>query len=500
MPLISAFERKVLQSLRAVPVPQHSRILVGFSGGPDSTALLYALSALGPTWPLTLIAAYLDHGLRPAEEIEAEMEQVSSAGRSLGVQTVVGRVPTGRIQENARRAGRSPEEAARTERHAFLRDTARKLECRFIALGHTADDQVETLIMRIFQGAGVAGLAGIPRLRGEIIRPILSCSRAEVLDYLGERRLSFRTDSTNLQPEFLRNAVRLNLAPAVEALFPGYRRGLFSLAEQVRLYNTFVENEAAERLSWEAVPGGYRIEGERFARAPGLLRVVSLYRLFDRLRTARVPANRDRPKRLPFRFLAPLLADEYVAAGRRTLLRGYGIRLFREGRFLVLLGADVPAFGRDEDAIAEAGVRDIVGDGKKGYLVVIESGGGYRIGGQRIRFHQLSISPAAGRRAGRGRKGSKGDIAPSQIVPPLVLRSRKPGDRISFQKGSKSIKKMYQEWRIPAEDRWKIPLLADRQGLVAVLGEPWGYPVRVRNGIDPALLAYLVEYDRVEEK
>ncbi len=454
-------EQKVRQALLAVPVPAGSRILAAFSGGPDSTALLAALESLRPQLAFALTAAYLDHGLRPAAEVEAEIEHVRSVAGCLRIETAIGRVPPGRIREAARLAARSLEAAAREERYAFLQREAAARGCAFIALGHTEDDHLETILMRFFQGAGPAGLAGIPRRRDRIIRPLLDCSRAEVLRYLEERRLPVHTDPTNLQEGFLRNAVRARLLPQVRGLFPGWRGSLSALAERIRLYQAFVEEEAAARLAWAPQGDARRIEERRFLQAPGLLRVTSFYRVADLLTGGRA---------IPFRFLSPLLDDGFVRR-RRVLLRGYGIRLSRKGGFLVAQ-------------------RDIVGDGKKGYLVVIESGQASAVGEARIRFPRL---PASTVEEGAGHSLSR-------VIPPLVLRSRKPGDRIRFQRGSKTIKKLFGEWQVPPEERWKIPLLADRAGVVGVLGRPWGYTDCFRGGIDADLFTYVTQFDEVEEK
>src|SRR3954447_12808889 len=164
------------------------RVLVAVSGGPDSTALLHGLLVLAPRLGLTLEAAVVDHGLRP--ESTAEAAEVLERCRAAGVGCAV-------LQVDVRAArGRhvSWQDAARRARLGALEGEARRLGCPRVALGHTADDQAETLLFRIVRGTGVVGLAGIPYQRDPFVRPLLDVRRREVLAYLRRRRLPFIED------------------------------------------------------------------------------------------------------------------------------------------------------------------------------------------------------------------------------------------------------------------------------------------------------------------
>ncbi|MCW5861012.1 MAG: tRNA lysidine(34) synthetase TilS, partial [Caldilineales bacterium] len=146
--------RRFLQ--RQALLPAGARIVVGVSGGPDSLALLHALRALGPEFGWHLHAAYLHHGLRPEADDEARF--VAEAAAAWGLGCTIARADVGAV---AAQPGVSVEEAARQLRYAFLGETAVRLRAGFVAVGHHADDQAETVLMHLLRGSGLAGLRGM---------------------------------------------------------------------------------------------------------------------------------------------------------------------------------------------------------------------------------------------------------------------------------------------------------------------------------------------------
>jgi tRNA(Ile)-lysidine synthase len=178
-------------------------VLIALSGGADSVALLVLLHRLAPEWGLRLHALHVDHGLRPESGLDAEFVR-GLCGR-LGVPLDVVRVT---VPETG-----SVEAAARAARYAALEAAAEGLGARRIAVGHTADDQAETVLMRIIEGAGVRGLAGIPPVRGRIVRPLIGESRAALVAMLREAKVDWVEDASNRDPRFLRNRIRHELLP-----------------------------------------------------------------------------------------------------------------------------------------------------------------------------------------------------------------------------------------------------------------------------------------------
>jgi tRNA(Ile)-lysidine synthase len=187
-------------------------VLVAVSGGADSMVLLHVLWQLCGPLALRLCVAHLNHQMRPEAMQDAHF--VETAACHLGLRCISG---TGDVPAYQRQHKLSPEEAARQVRYAFLQATATQLGADRIAVGHTADDQAETLLFRLLRGSGLRGLGGIPPVRGAIVRPLIRVSRADILTYAQTHQLQFRADPSNAQRRYTRNRIRLDLLPALGA-------------------------------------------------------------------------------------------------------------------------------------------------------------------------------------------------------------------------------------------------------------------------------------------
>lgn len=221
-------------------------VLVAVSGGPDSVALLHALWVLREELGISLSVAHLNHGIR-GEQADSEADFVQSLAARLELQAVVEKVDLHAVKEEM---GLSMQEAARKVRYDFLRRTARALGANKIAVAHNADDQAETVLLNIIRGTGIDGLAGIPPVREEIVRPLINVFRTEIVEYLETNSLPYKTDPTNLTPTYMRNRVRLELIPLLESRFnPGVKNALVSLSELARAESDLirVETEHAYR-------------------------------------------------------------------------------------------------------------------------------------------------------------------------------------------------------------------------------------------------------------
>lgn len=250
-------EQKALLALRQYSLfTQGDRIAVGVSGGADSVALLRFLAVLREEYRWELIVCHIHHGLRGAEADRDECF-VRALAEQLGLPCAVSRIDAAAL---ALRDHISVEEAGRTARYAFFAQTAG--EGGRIATAHTLDDSIETVLMNLVRGTGLRGLCGIPRIRGNIVRPLLDCTRAEVEDYLGALGQPYCTDSTNLTDDYTRNRIRHDILPRLCALNPNFpgamARMLPRLAAQQALTDCLAA-QSAQQL--QAACGGLSRQG-----------------------------------------------------------------------------------------------------------------------------------------------------------------------------------------------------------------------------------------------
>ncbi len=192
-----------------------SRVLAAVSGGSDSVALVHILRALADAGELSLSGvAHFNHQLRPSAD--ADERFTADLARGLGLRFIADRED---VAARARRERRSLEDAARTARHEFLARARAASGADVVALGHTRDDQAETVLLRLTRGAGLRGLGGMHPKNGAIVRPLLACRREELRAWLAERSQPFSEDESNQDVSIPRNRVRAELIPLLEARF-----------------------------------------------------------------------------------------------------------------------------------------------------------------------------------------------------------------------------------------------------------------------------------------
>ena len=241
--LLTSLIRTVRQQQLFLP-GQH--LLVAVSGGPDSVALLSLLHRLARSWRLTLTVVHCNYGLRGAES-DGDESFVHTFCRERQLPLVIHR-PT----LVKRRQRSSLQAAARDARYGFMKQLAQELGADGIAVGHTANDQAETLLMWMLRGAGMTGLAGMPYAREDrIIRPLLAATREEVVAYLDDEGLTYRRDSSNEKPLYHRNRIRKELLPVIMRLAPAAVRVLQRQADLLRedeQYLTGIANNLVRTL------------------------------------------------------------------------------------------------------------------------------------------------------------------------------------------------------------------------------------------------------------
>ena len=322
-------------------------MVVAFSGGPDSTTLLHSLYSLKDTLGLKLHAAHLDHGLRP-ESSEADADFAREFASSLGASFTTEKADTNALRA---KAGLSIEEAARRVRYEFLSRVASKHGADCVVLGHTLDDQAETVLLNVIRGTGLDGLSGMKETSSRkigarrviLFRPLLSVSKSEILAYCAENDLDPRLDESNLSTEFTRNRIRLDLIPRLEQYNPSIRDALARLASSASLDLDFIRQEV-ERAARDVIAVGSHgvgIERGRFSR----LHPAFGYRL---LRHA-VEIVKGDTNDLEFQHVSQMFDMMSGASGKSMNLPG-GLRFHVDYHFAHIhrtdaLDSPVPAIG-----------------------------------------------------------------------------------------------------------------------------------------------------------
>lgn len=224
------------------------RVVVGVSGGPDSVTLLYTLRALKDKLSLDLHIAHLDHMFRKGESKQDALF-VRNLAKRLKLPVSIGRED---VPREAKLKKVSSEEAARFARYNFLLKVAKEVGAKKIAVGHTKDDQAETVLMRLIRGAGLSGLNGIPptrKLNGYvIIRPLIEIWRSELDGFLKENNIAIRRDSSNLNLFYLRNKIRHKLIPILKKYNPNIKQILANTAGNLTIDYQFLRNESQKAL------------------------------------------------------------------------------------------------------------------------------------------------------------------------------------------------------------------------------------------------------------
>lgn len=453
-------------------------VVVGVSGGADSLCLLQILNRWHARLGIGLHIAHLNHQLRGAES-EGDAEYVSALAASLAVPVTIGREDVAAY--GVERAC-SLEEAARELRYRFLVRVAGEVGACRVAVGHTRDDQVETILMHVLRGTGTSGLRGLLPCRpltsvgqegviqpGDalLIRPLLEVGREDTVQYCCEQHLDPRVDVSNLSLSFLRNRLRLQLLPALREYNPAVDRALLRLADVSREDIAFIELHAS-RL-WDEVAsegsGVVRLDAVKIANSP-----VALQRQLVRMGLGRVVGDvRD-------------IDINHVEAVRGLLERPVGKRLCLPHGLICWREYDRLTIGRlppDDSAAAERPWTIPVPfprlEGEHSLNVPGETVlPGWRVkasvlGRQEIASLSSSIA-AAGEEEGCCHFVADFDM--QRTAGNLFVRARRPGDRF-YPLGmnmSKKLQDFMVDVRVPRSWRDHIPIVSSEQHIVWVVG------------------------------
>ena len=427
--------------------------------------MLAVLAELAPSWRLDLHAVHVNHGLR-GEEAEEDARFAARLSAQLGVPFRCEPVDltTGRVK------GRSLQEWAREIRYDRLTQVGRDLTVHRIALGHTADDQAETLLMWMLRGAGTAGLGGIPPAReGRFIRPLLEVSRSEILEYLEARALPYRTDSSNVSPKYLRNRIRHELIPALKRFNPSIVEVLRRQAELFR-----EDDRCLEQWVSEQSPLVMSSEGpDRILDRAGLLALpLALQR---RLTRALIRQMSGVPNGPSFRAVASVL--ERVVHGRSgSALTVQRLRIARQYDRILFSRVD-HGLAPMEEAVPQA--------------LRVPSVTSWPPTGQSIRIHLEAASRVQSGGAPRDPTRRVLLDADRLTTGRLVLRTWQPGDwfqPMGMQGRRKKLQDFFADLKVPRHDRARVPLVVAPEGIVWIAGARADHRFRAT----PATARYLI--------
>jgi tRNA(Ile)-lysidine synthase len=216
-------------------ISDNDHVLLGLSGGPDSVCMAVVLNELKDDFNLSLSAVYVDHGLRPGE-VEKEMDFCKKFCDDRKIEFYSRSVD---VRKYAEDTGLNVQEAARELRYQVYGEISGRVNAGLIALGHNADDQAETVLMRLLRGSGRKGLSGIPPVRGNIVRPLINVTKKEIEDFLIPD--SFMVDSSNLKEDYFRNWIRLNFMEEIKSRNPSAVKDICRTADILREEDDYLE-------------------------------------------------------------------------------------------------------------------------------------------------------------------------------------------------------------------------------------------------------------------
>lgn len=443
-------------------------ILVGVSGGADSVALLHLLNRIKKEMGLSLYAGHINHMFR-GEESEGDARLVEKLAREWGIPLVCERF---NVPEYLNKNGLSAQEGAREVRYRFFKDTAARLGCSSIALGHHADDQAETVLLNLIRGSGMSGLSGIPPVReGVYIRPLIGARREQIETYCRFFGVPYRMDSSNLKTVYFRNRIRLELIPLLEKEYnPAVVESLNRLAGIIRDEDACLD-EIARKAYEESVSSReaekIKISLERMDGYPAAIKRRIIRIAFRELAgRGRTPAFEHVERAVELAF-GPSHQAKMDLPG--------GVSLAKRYRFLEMITArnsfTVPFYVYD---LQVPGVTHIP---ELGRVIVSEVLEASRIGDPR-RY-----------------SGNETVLDMDSLKVSVRVRRRMDGDTFYplGMSGKTKLKKFFIDLKVPREDRDAIPIVTCGNDIVWVAGIRPDQRFKVTGSTERCLYMRMVE-------
>ena len=397
------------------------RLVVGFSGGPDSVFLVEMLLKLKKKMDFNIVLVHINHLLR-GEEAQRDEDFSVNYGRDRGLEVFHRKID---ITSIGKEKGLTLEEAGREARYDFYQEVLKKTNSNKIALAHNKDDQIETFMFRLSRGAGLSGLEGIVSKRDNYIRPISEIYKRDILQYLDENGIGYCIDSTNLENEFTRNSIRLDLIPFMEKRYnPKFKDKIFSLIEEIREVNSYLDKEI-EFFSNEDI-----LDIEKINKFPKVLRgkILSKY-----LYKYGIEVNRKK-----------------ISLIESILTKGGSQEIDLNNDYILRKEYTLLKVEKRKTEIKEYEEIDLIIPGK-------------------IQFEEYIIEAKEGKRGEKNRDCFYVDLEKDSI---LKVRTRRDGDKLVPQgmKGEKKLKDILINEKVPQNKRDSIPLITYNDEIVWIAG------------------------------
>ena len=415
--------------------PRGGKVLCAVSGGADSMCLLHLAWSMAEAGGFQVAAAHYHHGMRGAAA-DADAAFVETFCKERNIPCVVER---GDVYGQAQRLGLGVEETGRRLRYEFLRRTAEELGCNRIATAHNADDNLETLLLHLVRGAGLHGLAGIPPRRGEIVRPLLTTSRSDIEAYLAEHGLTHVEDCTNADESYARNRIRRQVVPVLRQLNPRLTESAAETMGYLRSDNDYLNAQAAAACAharW--AEDDLVIEARYIAQLPAAIAPRAARRMLEMMGDGNTDCS-----------AAHLKAIVDLATGEDPS----AVAFLPHGRLVQRVYKDL-LFTTQSEPLPPFSPTPLNLDGETAPEGTL----------WRCRCWATTC-PA---------EGEPGVLylALEAVEGELVLRPRQTGDEIALPRrgGTKTVKKLFIDEKVPRRDRERVPVLADGAGVLAVAG------------------------------
>ncbi|WP_320127973.1 tRNA lysidine(34) synthetase TilS [uncultured Sphaerochaeta sp.] len=444
MPIIDeTISNKIRLFLQEQAISPADLMVVAFSGGSDSLALLAALSFVRDKH--SLLAVYVNHRLRSDSELAVEIALNETNCKKLGVPLVVVDLGYGSVKQAGFLRSSGTEEAARALRYSALTDICHEKGACYLATAHTCDDQLETILTRVFQGSPVSALGGIDPRREDLfsgislVRPVLELSHEQLQQYLKGLGLLWSEDSTNQSDAYFRNSLRHTVSPAILSLFPQAYKALGRLNQRTKEVSLFIDGLVCEAVKKVEFAKDACIPLDSFLSLEPVVRDSLLYKMFDhisgkgslrvsysliqRIRKALEASEQEASWKIFAFGTCAYLSDGVFSWQKETKTFQYCLELKNKAKSCIVELPD-------------------------GLVLSVEP-------------YDKDADPTLIRIA-------------NDKLENVIVRSPQEGDCISLQGKTVLLTKLFSEWKIPSSLQNCIPVLEDASGIVVVFGKVYG--------------------------